>query len=85
MEKIRLFLRHKYLKIERGGVEMQLPIEAVALIVDMFDSSGITRKQIEEYMYCEREYTIHYEIQGESMDNQLPSVDQVIIRGPKKK
>jgi len=82
-EQITLYLRHKYLKIKRKDIEITLPIEAVALIVDMFDTSKITRKQIDDYLYCETEYNIHYEIQNLNMDNQLPAIEQKIIRKPK--
>ena len=79
---IKLYLRHKYLNIEKGIDKIQIPIEAVELIVDMFNASNIKRHSIQDNLYCKRKYEIHYELQHVDAGNRLSSVNKTIIREP---
>jgi DNA-binding winged helix-turn-helix (wHTH) protein len=83
-ELIKLHLNKGHLEIVRNGVVMILPIEAVKLISDMLEASGITNEEIKKAVWKETEYDIGFALARADIDSQVRWFSKKIVITPTK-
>jgi hypothetical protein len=81
-EKIVLHLNKGHLKIIRNNAEVFLPIEAVKLISDMLEASGMTNQEIKKSVWKETEYDIGFSLVRADIDSPVRWFSKKIIIKP---